>query len=69
MASQARCAWCGNVIVVAAGESIPTATVVVCQPCADWHTTRGLDQEDRVDLEGLGAIRPVPGQRDPSRHS
>ena len=69
MASQALCAWCGKVVVVADGESIPTAAGVVCQPCADWHKARGLDQEDRIDVEGLGAIRPIPGQRDHSRQT
>ncbi len=67
MPSQPVCAWCGKAILVLATDPIPGIAAAVCQPCADWHKARGLDQEDRLELEGLGAIRPAPGQRDTSR--
>jgi hypothetical protein len=67
MPSEVLCAWCGKAIVAAVADPIPGIAAAVCQPCADWHRARGLDQEDRLELEGLGAIRPAPGPRDNPR--
>lgn len=61
MPSQVLCAWCGRAVDVATVSAMTSAATAICQSCADWQKTRGSDEEDHLDAEGFGQMRPAPG--------
>jgi hypothetical protein len=67
MPSKVVCARCGKPIEEAMTDSMPGAAGAICRPCADWQKVRGLDQEDRWEVELVGEMRPMPGQRNTQR--